>query len=479
MLWGTGARVYSRLITALIVAGLATFASIHLFFKAGEPPTPLVAVMDLSAGCPNDNGPAEKAESVSAAPDPIIIEITLDRSEPVTRYLENAGLNQSDAHNWAERFRAAASTETMREGHSLVLYKDPETGDLRGLRYDLDNNVAVDESSLGQGVIRTSRELIQYNIRRVSVAFQVDQSFRTAAEENNLPETIVYTLESAFNRTYPLDELPSGSVVKLIYQEKVSRDGRFKLVTGVEAAQIAEGERVLSAFAFRDEHGRPRLFNSDGDELGSQLQALRFPLKFEYISSGFSFRRYHPILHEYRGHKGVDLVAKYGTPVEAISEGEVESAGWCGELGRCVRIGHSGGMVSIYGHLSEITPGVEPGAYVLTGQVIGRVGSSGLSTGPHLHFALEREGRYVDPMTQSIGVNHRVSPRMRSLFDDFKQNYLAMLARLPDLDGHFYVGKATASGKPSGASSESLAGMHDAEPSTAGRWHAIGTALSR
>ncbi len=478
MRWGRGISVYSRLVTALIVAGLATFASIHLFFQAGEPPTPAVAVMDLSAGCLND-GPAEKAENVAPAPDPIIIEITLDRSEPVTRYLENAGLDQADAQSWAERFRAAASTDTMREGHSLVLYKDPETGDLRGLRYDLDSNLAIDESALGQGVIRTSRELIQYDIRRVSVAFQVDQSFRTAAEENNLPEPVVYTLESAFNDTYPLDQLPSGSVVKLIYQEKVSRDGTFKLVTGVEAAQIAEGDRVLSAFAFRDDHGRPRLFDSNGDELGSQLQALRYPLKFEYISSGFSFRRYHPILHEYRGHKGVDLVAKYGTPVQAISDGQVESAGWCGELGRCVKLRHPGGMVSIYGHLSGITPGVEPGAYVLIGEVIGRVGSSGLSNGPHLHFALEREGRFVNPMTQSIGVNHRVSPRMRSLFDDFKQNYLAMLSKLPDLDGHFYVGSAKASGTQPGGSGERLAGAHDSGLGTAGRWRAAGAALSR
>ena len=93
------------------------------------------------------------------------------------------------------------------------------------------------------------------------------------------------------------------------------------------------------------------------------------------------------------------------------------------------------------------------------GEIIGRVGSSGLSTGPHLHFALERDGHYVNPLTESIGVNHQVSPRMRSLFDQFKDNYLAMLSKLPDLGGHFHVGAAVSSvAQATGQAATHLAG---------------------
>ncbi|MGH7915555.1 MAG: M23 family metallopeptidase, partial [Candidatus Binataceae bacterium] len=374
MVRGTLARVFPRLITALVVAALATLASMHLFFQAGEPPTPAVELMDLQAGR-TDSGPAELAESATPAPDPIIIELTLDRSASVLHYLEDAGLDPAEAQNWANHFHEAANTGAMKEGHSLVLYKDPETGDLRDLRYDLNTNIAIREHALGAGVIRASRDLIQYDVRRVSVAFQVDRSFRTAAQLNNLPEPIVYTLESAFSDHHSLDELPSGSVVKLIYQEKVARDGSYKLATGVEAAQIeSDNQIMMSAFAFRDEHGEPRLFDANGDELG-QPQTLRFPVKFSYISSGFTFHRYHPILHEYRPHVGVDLAAKYGAPVQAIADGRVEYAGWCGELGRCVRLDHSESMVSIYGHLSQITPGLEKGDLVWLGETIGRVGT--------------------------------------------------------------------------------------------------------
>jgi murein DD-endopeptidase MepM/ murein hydrolase activator NlpD len=232
-----------------------------------------------------------------------------------------------------------------------------------------------------------------------------------------------------------LDNLPRGSNVKLIYQEKVSRDGITRQVTGLEAAQIRLGGETLSAFAFRDENGQPHLYDAGGEALGPE--SLRFPLNYQYISSGFSERRYHPILHKYRPHEGVDLAAQYGTPVKAVADGRVERAGWCGGLGRCVRIVHESGIVSIYGHLSRISPTLDPGSTVHVGEVIGRVGSSGLSTGPHLHYALERDGHYVNPLTSSLGVHHHVSPRMRTLFNHLKLDYLATLNRLPDLGGHF------------------------------------------
>ena len=127
-----------------------------------------------------------------------------------------------------------------------------------------------------------------------------------------------------------------------------------------------------------------------------------------------------------------------------------------------------------------VTSGLDRGQWVSLGEVIGRVGSSGLSTGPHLHFALERDGHYVNPLAENIGVNHHVSPRLRSLFDQFKENYLAMLSKLPDVGGHFHVRAVASSGggKPAGESS-----MHLAEGTPAShrrshrRWHSWRTSL--
>lgn len=477
MLRGSTSRAFVRLLTALLVAAVASFASIHLFLRSGDTTTPTTAILELSAGTVQGDS-FEIAESATPAPAPIVIQLTLDHSARASRYLEDAGLGPAEAQDWAHQFLALAKTPIFRQGHSLVLYEDPETGDLRGLRYDLDTNIAIREQGLGAGVIRASRELIEYNIRRISVAFKVTRSFRTAAETHNLPEPVVYTLENAFSNTHPLDDIESGSVVKLIYQEKVSRDGSYRVVTGVEAAQVQDGDRILSAFAFRDRYGRPHLFDAEGEELG-RMQTLRFPVKFNYISSGFSFRRLNPILHIYRPHLGIDLATSYGTPVHAIADGEVETAGWCGQLGRCVRLRHVGGMESLYGHLSYVTPGLRAGTHVWMGEVIGRVGSTGLSTGPHLHFGIEKEGRFVNPLTANIGVNHKVSPRMRHLFDRFKEHYLAMLSRLPDLGGHFHVETASDSASQGSHAATRAAVAHHPRYHGHRRWHALRTAYAR
>jgi hypothetical protein len=103
-----------------------------------------------------------------------------------------------------------------------------------------------------------------------------------------------------------------------------------------------------------------------------------------------------------------------------------------------VRIHHAGGIVSVYGHLSGIVSGIDEGRSVRMGQLIGQVGSSGLSTGPHLHYGIEKDGRFVNPLDETLGEHHEVSPRLRALFDHLKGEYLAALDHLP-LGGHYSV----------------------------------------
>jgi murein DD-endopeptidase MepM/ murein hydrolase activator NlpD len=306
---------------------------------------------------------------------------------------------------------------------------------MRGLKYDLDENSTVIGASLGAGVLKAAIRPIEYYIRPIKLTFAVKDNFQHAAAEHGIPKPIVESLQDAFSDRHDLNRLKPGSAVKLIYQEKVSRDGSYTLVGDVQAAQIRFGSRTLTAISFSDEHGRPHLYDEQGHALGPE--SLKFPLNFEYISSGFTFHRYHPILHEYRPHVGVDLVAKYGEPVKSVADGSVIAAGWEGELGNCIRIQHQHGMVTIYGHLSKISPDVKAGSYVHMGQLIGNVGSTGLSTGPHLHFAMEKDGAWVNPLTEHLGENHQVSPRMRAIFDEIKDQYQTALAELPDLGSHF------------------------------------------
>ena len=138
---------------------------------------------------------------------------------------------------------------------------------------------------------------------------------------------------------------------------------------------------------------RSRSSISVGSDALTNHGALGWPVAGR-ITSGFG-RRVHPILRFARMHKGVDFGASRGAPIHATADGQVTRAGWAGGYGRQVRIAHGGGLATSYSHMSRMV--VEPGAFVRQGQLIGYVGSSGLSTGPHLHYEVRRNGRAVDP----------------------------------------------------------------------------------
>lgn len=439
----------ARAVTALCVALMATVGSLYLFASGGQAnlqPALAVSVspvhIDTSqADAPSDYdgldgdtvaAPAgQLAEREEPAPEPVMIRTTVDHTCPIDQYLTEAGLTPADAKRWTAMFSGSAHTKMVRRGHLMTLYKDPETGELRGIKYDIDDRTEVEERGLGAGVVLATQQLIKYVVHPVTVAFAIHDAFEREAARRHIPHPILERIEDAFSTKQPLDKLKPGSAIKLIYDEQVSRDGAHKQLGDVEAAQIATGGKTLSAFSFRDEHGRAHLYDDQGRPLGPQF--LRFPLPFEYISSGFSESRFHPILHRYRAHVGVDLVAEYGTPVRAVSDGRVETAGWAGELGQCVRVAHEHDLTSIYGHLSKISHTVTAGSFVRIGEVIGWVGTTGLSTGPHLHFALYKRGEYVNPLTIKLESSHEIAPRIRLVFTRLKEQDQLALAKLPDL----------------------------------------------
>lgn len=127
------------------------------------------------------------------------------------------------------------------------------------------------------------------------------------------------------------------------------------------------------------------------------------------VTSYFGYR-YHPILHFTRFHAGIDIGAGWGSPIVAAADGQVAAAGWAGGYGREVQIAHGGGVVSLYGHMSEIV--ASPGSFVRAGQVIGYVGSSGLSTGPHVHFEVRLNGTPVNPLSVRLASAPVVDPHL-------------------------------------------------------------------
>jgi murein DD-endopeptidase MepM/ murein hydrolase activator NlpD len=171
-------------------------------------------------------------------------------------------------------------------------------------------------------------------------------------------------------------------------------------------------------------NGKTDWFDTDasGEDRSAGLMA---PVN-GHITSGFGMR-YHPILHYTRFHAGLDFGAAWGSPIVAAADGQVIAAGWSGGYGREVEVAHGGGVVTLYGHMSGIA--ASPGETVRQGQVIGYVGSSGLSTGPHVHFEVRVNGRAVDPMTVQMQSRNVISGPAKVAFDARVKQLLAIGAR--------------------------------------------------
>jgi murein DD-endopeptidase MepM/ murein hydrolase activator NlpD len=197
-------------------------------------------------------------------------------------------------------------------------------------------------------------------------------------------------------------DLQRGDRFELVV-EKLYREGtQFAGYGPILAAELHNDRRRLRAVRFQPDGGSPGYFDEQGRSLRKFF--LRSPLKFEpVITSGFSGRRFHPVLHDYRAHQGVDYRAPTGAPVVAVASGTVVFAGTSGGSGRMVHLRHANGFESQYLHLSSIA--VRAGSRINQGDLIGRVGSTGLATGPHLHYALRRNGVNVNPVAV-----HRAMP---------------------------------------------------------------------
>jgi murein DD-endopeptidase MepM/ murein hydrolase activator NlpD len=180
-----------------------------------------------------------------------------------------------------------------------------------------------------------------------------------------------------------------------------------------------------SAVYFENQPGQGGYYHPDGSSV--QRQFLQAPLRYARISSRYSAARHHPILRITRPHQGIDYAAPSGTPIWSVADGRVIYKGYAGGFGNLVKIRHSRGYVSYYGHLSRFGAGLKVGQRVRQKQVIGYVGSTGLSTGPHVCFRIAQDGRYFDPAKLHTPAGDPVLAQRRPEFLASRDELLARL----------------------------------------------------
>jgi murein DD-endopeptidase MepM/ murein hydrolase activator NlpD len=213
----------------------------------------------------------------------------------------------------------------------------------------------------------------------------------------------------------------------VVVAERQEVSGEFFGWGTIFAARFTNRGRVLDAVVYPDNNGRLGYYDLEGHPLRKQF--LRSPLKFSRITSRFSMNRFHPVLKRRMPHYGVDYGAPVGTPVQVTADGTVAWAGRKGGGGNMVTVRHANGFETNYLHLSRYGKGIRRGVRVSQGQVVGYVGSTGLSTGPHLDYRVKQNGRWINPLSIS-------SPPVKPLVEDRLQRFLAhALAVLSLIEG--------------------------------------------
>ncbi|MBS0546671.1 MAG: peptidoglycan DD-metalloendopeptidase family protein, partial [Proteobacteria bacterium] len=223
-------------------------------------------------------------------------------------------------------------------------------------------------------------------------------------------------------------ELKSGQKFSLLLEQGVTEDGRVAEQGRLLAGQLELAKRTETVIAYRPKGGARQFYTPDGYSVVRAF--LRTPMDASHVSSPFGYRQ-HPILGYSRLHEGVDFAAPKGTPILAAGNGRVAMAGVRGGYGIYVKLVHTAEIATAYGHMSRLGPGIRPGVKARQGQVIGFVGSTGMSTGPHLHYEFHRHGRPVNPLVQRASLRLRLAGKDLKSFQALVRQYLGRLRTAP------------------------------------------------
>jgi murein DD-endopeptidase MepM/ murein hydrolase activator NlpD len=343
------------------------------------------------------------AKDIFLTPDTALVRGVVAPNTTLDQMLRGYGLAADVVADVVTATRAVFDPRRLRSTQRFLLERTLE-GRLRHFEYDIDADflLRVLPADAAADAVRAEVVEIPKRLEHGAAGGTIDdetpslfEAMEAAGESAELTIALaeMFAGEVDFN-----NEVQPGDRFALSF-ERFVREDRPPSYGAITAAEFQNDGRRIRAVRFTAPGGKPDYF----DERGRSLRRffLRSPLKFEpRITSRYSLRRLHPVLRTTRAHRGVDYGAPTGAPVVAVATGTVVSATFDNVNGRMVRLRHTGGYESYYLHLSAFGGGIRRGARVDQGQTIGRVGATGLATGPHLHYGLQRNGAWVDPLRE-------------------------------------------------------------------------------
>jgi murein DD-endopeptidase MepM/ murein hydrolase activator NlpD len=315
-------------------------------------------------------------------------------NQTITQALSQHGISDDMIRNIVDCARPAYNLAKVKASRLYWLCVTQE-GKFRNFRYimDEDRYLTIYHDTTNDRLVSEVKNF-EYEMRVESVSAGIESSLFAAVEEIGEKDSLAMEMSEIFGSDIDFNtDIQKGDSFRVLVEKKYL-NGQLSGYGAIQAASFSNSGKTFMGFRFTDENGKPAYYAPDGKSLKKSF--LKSPLKFSRITSRFSYARMHPVLKVLRPHLGVDYAAAIGTPVHAVGSGVVNEAGWSGGSGRMVKLHHVNGYVTMYLHLSRIA--VKPGAHVEQGQLIGNVGSSGISTGPHLDFRVYRNGKAINPL---------------------------------------------------------------------------------
>jgi len=323
---------------------------------------------------------------------------------------------------------ARALASQLRPGRSIQA-QTTENGELLALQYQSDLNSVLSIKRTASGYQAQDSQMAVEK-RSMLKSATINSSLFAATDEANIPDSVALQLADIFSSDIDFHmDLRKGDRFTVIYEASYN-NGELVKTGQVQAAEFVNNGKTYRAVLFRDAEGHISYYTPEGKSLHKSF--LRSPLEFSRITSGFTLARFHPILHTWRAHKGVDYAAPTGTRIRATADGIVAFVGKGNGYGNVIMLEHQNGISTVYGHMSAFASGLRKGMKVTQGKVIGFVGMTGLATGPHLHYEVRVHGGYRDPVKVALPAALPIPAANRAEFDACNTALTAQLDLLRD-----------------------------------------------
>jgi murein DD-endopeptidase MepM/ murein hydrolase activator NlpD len=429
----------SVLAVALAATTLNSYTNMNAMYASADNVGYDVASIEPAAGDSGlsilqsgiSSGIRKASDVIQKANKPHFKEVEVGKGDTVAGLLQNAGLSGTESYQAVKALGKYVDVRKIRSGQKIDLhYRPGDDGELElsKMQMKLDPTKEVQLVRAGPDDFRAEIEERELVSRTHAKSVKIETSLYGSAARANIPQSVIaeviriYSWNIDFQR-----DIQPGDKIEVLYDSSETEDGDYSKLGNVLYASLTVGGRQIPIYRYEMEDGRVDYFGPDGTSTRKTL--MKTPIDGARISSGFGMRR-HPVLGYTKMHKGMDFAASVGTPIYAAGDGKVEYAGRFSSYGNYVRISHNSKLKTAYAHMHHIASGIKPGTRVRQGQVIGYVGTTGRSTGPHLHYEVMVNSKQVNPKSIDLPTGEQLAgkdlKRFKSMMSNVKQQYVTL-----------------------------------------------------